>query len=547
MYAAAADLRPHNASWSESDKCLRLILTVGSARLDLRNLPARRIELSFAGTMYNPDAPTTAEEWSVSTSATTDTVSIAVREGRQVDVLLFPGRKLLSVWASSSNANKTRLGLAHSPVHVLALREISADLSRQQHASIPLSSLQLHDARVIVNNRQINQLSMKGRCYYKATSTDVGALTVREQVQLTGFTAYCHIGSVFCQSSPGADVSAPQLILAGDSHVHVRKLKDLKVVLAKGARLSAEDASDVQCRGAGSFQVTATARQITFLASGTPPTAPLLLLDRYSQLVGASGSVRLGAVAGASLSGVARPTSDDSHGHNRLVIEGLPEEPEELDGVTLINVDIPVTLQGLRMIAKLSTSAHQVTPALHQALPGLGPLAGFRLSAFRHPRSDGPHLLLQSQYASALSELASKTRAPASVRTRLAWCTYRLRNLVAPGRTERTLLTAYRAIGYGERVMPALCLYIFLAVVMTSLALVGQELVATLTGLKYWLRGYLDWLITPLHVLKLTGERKESDFALNQPWDTLARLPLAIPFATAVLALRKYVKEDAKR
>ena len=111
---------------------------------------------------------------------------------------------------------------------------------------------------------------------------------------------------------------------------------------------------------------------------------------------------------------------------------------------------------------------------------------------------------LEYQYASAISTLTQASTSPAAVRTLLAWCAYRTRQSVTPGHIEKGVLGAYRLIGYGERPMPAFVLYAVVAVVMTVIGLHTLPLDITLSGIGKFLREYVGWLISPIHVLSLT-------------------------------------------
>ena len=91
--------------------------------------------------------------------------------------------------------------------------------------------------------------------------------------------------------------------------------------------------------------------------------------------------------------------------------------------------------------------------------------------------------------------------------------------------------------------MPAFVLYAVVAVVMTIIGLHNLPLDITLVGYRQVLREYAGWLISPLHVLSLTKSESGAP-AFVEPWDTLARLAVAIPFATGILSLRKYVKQN---
>jgi hypothetical protein len=89
----------------------------------------------------------------------------------------------------------------------------------------------------------------------------------------------------------------------------------------------------------------------------------------------------------------------------------------------------------------------------------------------------------------------------ASVRTKLAWCAYRIRHLQTIGKTERFILGAYRLIGYGERPMPAFILYLVFALVVTLVYLSDESLALTAAGIGHFLTVLFGWLVGPLHLL----------------------------------------------
>ncbi len=532
------------ATWSQSTSCLRIdVQQPVAGGLDLSRVRARRVELLVTGNPIRA-LQTTAPRWSVALPDSTGELLVELQEGTQAGLDVNVPHKHLKVWVKGHRQHAPRLDFGSTPVHALEMQHVRVDLSGLLSNRLSISSLQLTDAELHVANRNINQLGVRGKCIVELNKTDVGVLTARGRAVLRVNTIDCRVGRVATQGDPGQPATGPALVLLQHSKLDIARASDLRVVINEHAELHLhEEASDISLTGPGGLHVVRAGKDFRF----SEPCVRLTMA-KYAQLLQATGPVILAEVAGASIVGIAtNDTSKAVAGREPLQIREVSEEPDHSQGVTLIDVDVPVTLQGLRVLATLSDTAHQVTPVLHQKLPGLGPLSGLKVSAFRRAPDPRATSLLRAQYAHALSELAATTRAPASVRTKLAWCAYRMRNVVAPGRTERVLLSLYRTIGYGERVMPALGLYVALAVLMTGLALADRPIDLGLRGLATWVKGVLDWLVTPLHVLKLTQNRADSAYTFSQPWDTLARLMLAVPFATGVLALRKYVKEDAKR
>ena len=91
--------------------------------------------------------------------------------------------------------------------------------------------------------------------------------------------------------------------------------------------------------------------------------------------------------------------------------------------------------------------------------------------------------------------------------------------------------------------MPAFVLYFVAALLMAMVSLWDESFAPTVAGVRHFLTVVTGWLVSPLHLLNLT-EDKDSLVHFNQPWDTFARLLVAAPFATGLLALRKYVKDE---
>jgi hypothetical protein len=390
----------------------------------------------------------------------------------------------------------------------------------------------------------MSDLGLSGGCEVQLSESSVGQLAIYGQVSAEFKMKDSRIATVHL--IPSRDRSRPRsepnmLALHGKSSMDINDASGLKTSISADVKLDIHSTSrDVQITGPGTVVFHQSAQQLTF-----HKPAPLIDIKNNAQLVEVAGPVRLGNVAGAGVVGKTVEYDALITDSRRMLLTGLSELDVDTSGLTIDEVVLPVTLTGLQMIAALQANGHQVTPSVHAGLPGLGPLSGARLTAFRHPRTPRSEMVIAAQYARSLADLANSKGAPASVRTKLAWCAYRMRNVVAPGRMERSLLSLYRTIGYGERVLPAAICYAVLAAIMNLISLHDKSVLLTIDGLHHWLRGMLDWLVTPLHILKLTGD-KQTTFSFSQPWDTLARLLVAIPFATGILALRKYVKEDRK-
>ena len=288
------------------------------------------------------------------------------------------------------------------------------------------------------------------------------------------------------------------------------------------------EASDLLITGAGTTDVRHTAERLEFRVVH-PSAVPKLRLKEWAVLQDASGAVRLGACQDAQIIGdpkvgltIQRLTQDDK-------TDGPPTS-----GLTIRDFDIPIGLSGLSKISALTATASVAVPMLTKALPGhrqeRREMKGPARSPDEHVRAD---------YAAALAGLAESRGAPGSVRTRLAWQEYRMREATAKFRTERWTLRAYRLIGYGERVVPPFLLFVGLVVAFTTLSLLGRPGDLSLSGVA---DVFFTWFLSPLHLLRL-GEPVAVH--LGPGWlEFLMRIAIAIPFITAVFALRKYVKRS---
>jgi hypothetical protein len=292
-----------------------------------------------------------------------------------------------------------------------------------------------------------------------------------------------------------------------------------------------DDQGPITISGDGLVSVEGFAHGITFRG------LPRLSLSPYSQVIDAAGPVRLHNAPHAHLAGrVGRGLSS----RDGIEIEGIYGQVE---GVSLVNFSVPLSWVATEVFDTIRKNAILATALLHPDLPGMRDTVKSWITKPRLRRRNVDPVELD--YASAISGLSHIGNSPASVRTKLAWCAYRIRHLQTIGKAERFILGAYRLIGYGEWLMPAfiLCFFFALSMAMVYLYLSGESLTLTVAGIKHFLIVVTGWLVSPLHLLNLTGE-KEGAVHFAEPLDTLVRLLIAAPFATGVLALRKYVKDE---
>jgi hypothetical protein len=256
---------------------------------------------------------------------------------------------------------------------------------------------------------------------------------------------------------------------------------------------------------------------------------------RDSLLLNCSGAIELGNVpylhVGASDDVLKVREIDDGDGEF---------SPDSWKGIALAGVELPSGLTGRKFLTRLD-QAFNVTPDTRQ-LPGRDQTVLARLFRTRRTTySDGDTTLMaDAEYVRELSKVCREKGAPGSVATMVGWCAYRLRALKAHG-VERLALAVYRWLGYGERPVPALLLWVFL-----SLALAGPVLAIGGAGIE--LKHGVDNFFVEVGRIALgplAGITKGGSLDSGKDVAELfARTIAAIPLLTGALALRNYVKSE---
>lgn len=512
--------------------------------LDLSGLRFRRLHLTVRGNSWNPVNPTEPVRFHVILPPDVAVVSLRLVKDRQARVVLsgLPTSANVQV-VGPRNGEPVRLLLPRTPakgIHVMRARlDLDGLDSRAKSQRFAIDRLEVENGELHVSDRNVSELMCSGKCVVQMSRTPIGNLTTQPGTVLTGSTEECRIRRH--ESAAYVDSSTPYLILLNGSNIEIEHARSSHIVIRETAVLRLSSASDLTIRGPGTVTVSQVADRLRFAAP-----APRLSTARHAAIVAARGEVILDQVADCSIAGVAIGPTETVGDNNALTIRGVNGSEAALKGVSLSDFSLPVTLGGLSMISMLDKHAQHVSPLIHGGLPGLGALTGPRLSAYRQPALSGPELLVHAEYSRALSDLARSKGAAASVRTTLAWARYRMRSIVAPRRSERWLLGGYRLLGYGERFFPPLLLFVVAVVFLNVLSLRRLSFSLEGSSIGYWFHNLLDWAATPLHILRLTDPvSPHGTFA--EPWNTAARLLVAVPFATAVLVMRKYIKEDDRR
>lgn len=280
----------------------------------------------------------------------------------------------------------------------------------------------------------------------------------------------------------------------------------------------------------------ATVAQTRFISipETDPSIAPTISSATGSFLLDVSGSARLGPAPGIHIAA----------GPGGLAITVSPEIETETDpwpGAIMTGVVLPRGLLGRRILDQLD-GTYQFTPFVAD-LPGRDQdvrawVTRRRRKKYGTDAASQRRLFEDAEFMRELAALCRRKGTPGSVSTSVAWCAYRLRNMKARG-VERVALNAYRLLGYGERPVPALLLWVLLSVGLAGPVLIAQG------GHPAWCcydRLFVEagrLALGPLAGLLKGGALTGGDVA-----EIAARAVTSIPLVTGALAVRNYVKSE---
>lgn len=290
-------------------------------------------------------------------------------------------------------------------------------------------------------------------------------------------------------------------------------------------------AEDLQLCGPGGLELAADAvvdglslNACDETASGAPLFAyPRLSMAQHASLTRASGKCVTRDLVGAAIS------SDTSRGFEILSAEG------SFEAADVRGVRFPANSRGRQILTRVVDAAH--------FSPDTGHLRPFtrdyrRPWATRTGKLNAGELASEAEFLRELARLAAIKGSTGAVRTKTAWASYRLRNLTAGSRTERAMLSLYRCVGYGERPLPALGMWVVAAAVLCAAGHRHVHVDLSGTGLATFLGWWWRALWSPLHLLHLAG----TDESGSQLSVIAARAIIAAPFVIAAIAIRRYVK-----
>lgn len=493
------------------------------------------VQALVRGNTWAQRSPTSPVHTYVSGHIGLEELRLEVAADEQVHLKVTGISSSTKITVVGQGSSKSRMELVIDvPCHV-EVSSARVDLSRlaSGRPRSRFEDLLCRSAELNLKGGSAVRVRVVGVCVVSTSDADIGELAVQRGSKVKFTTGNNSTIERITSYGPTDDPDAPHMIVASGSDLVAQRCAELIASIERDGRL----AITVSCeksvlRGAGAVTLGG-------LAVGVQFQAPLRLSTlSHSTISNASGSVVLARVENSTI--VGRYEGRDSRPQG-LEIVGIVDA-SGLARVTLDGVRFPRSSEGLEVISALAQHSLQVTPAvLRGALPG-------RRWTDRAPWArrwmSSEEILVNQIHAQELASLAEKKSTTGASRTILSWCAYRMRNLAAAGVAERTLLSAYRLIGYGERMAPALLTYVVIALACTLVSEAGRPLDVSDDGLRQFGGDLLAWLITPLHLVDLT---ESTAFPGNLPRsvEVIFRVMIAIPFLTGVLALRKYAKQGA--
>lgn len=513
--------------WSNTEGLLELSLTNDSREVRFRGVEPTTVSVHLNGGPYsrqrNPPQP---ERWRLYLPDSTRELEILPEAGSQAALDVDAKFAKLKCSVRGEVGSFCKVNLAATSLWRLEVRFADCELRPlRPGTTLRMEEIALEEGSLTLANSQVSRLRLMGKSGLKVVRGTIGELAIRIGSKAQIISPKKQVTRLIAFGAPN-EGDATFLLYDGTS-LRVGEGDGLDIAVASDSEIIfGRKVAATTIRGPGHVDIRRAGEEVT-LGGAT------LSLGRNASLLGASGRVILRAARDATLAGKVQPPSQLE------ILDLANEPPADVVGSSLSGIRLPVTTQGLRVISALRADAQHVSPLLGEYLPGS------RQHARAHPRrkTTEAQRLFDAVYARALSDLANQKGADGATRTLLAHCRYRTRNRYASSTFERLILSAYRLIGYGERMAPALLTFLAVCVFMTLLAHAHDKLTLTPAGARVWVLSLASWLVTPLHVLRLTpGAAPSASF--SQPWDTIARLLIAIPFATAALALRKFVKEE---
>lgn len=258
---------------------------------------------------------------------------------------------------------------------------------------------------------------------------------------------------------------------------------------------------------------------------------PSLSAGQDSTLLQVSGQLQLGQVKGAHIAGASEGFHISRIGEPRGVIGGGGAK-SFCEAAFIRGFKIPRGLVGRSHLNFLADA--------HHLEPHIGNLPGWNYrwrprSWFNGKPEDFEAAQRDAELMREMRRLAHERGASGGARTKVGWCAQRLRHVTTSGWVERSALSGYRLLGYGERPMPAFVTWLVAAVIVAALTMAGDA--CGWPGMGGALVEVFHAAFGPVGAITRSGAP-----AADQEWVYVARAAVAIPLIVGALSLRNYVR-----
>lgn len=329
--------------------------------------------------------------------------------------------------------------------------------------------------------------------------------------------------------TPRSTRCRPDVQLLRGSVVRARQIAPAHWVLNRAARMIASTASGSCLHGHGTLRIEDRATSMHFV--GRNPDArgrqcPIVELAKHAVLEGATGSIALAECTDSTILGA---KDKESLALEQFVADG------ETRGLTLIDVKIPYTPDGVKSLQSLDRAVTDFVPVLDDDLRyrlHLDKAAG----ATSHNEAERA-----THYLKLLATLTQRYCTRGEQRAKVNWLLYRSLHRSTTSPLERLLFFGYRMVGYGERYWPSFLTFLVGGFIITCALSFGTPLDISAQGFRNFASRLWDIMLSPLYILKLTSASPFS-FGVDVRLETLLRALLVVPLVTGFLALRKSLK-----
>lgn len=506
----------------------------GAIKLSLTDAPAGGVRVRFNGTPYDLDVTITdvAQSESVRLDferATNSSLKVhADSNAAGTLVLRFP-----------DTPNGTLTAAADCPGHIILSGQallLAENFSTK--ARLTLRNAQCNVSGSFTAVRFEDEVEIQAR-----RGVRIADLTLLSGTRLTTKGHILRVGtlSVDAQDQDSSIVTIVNPDKEGANQISVQSIANTTIMGEGQPHLTVKNGESLKIGGAILFEVQGLVNRLE--GQRVESNIPTLRAAADALALGLVGNFELDSVSGANLEG-----SSEGFTIERIRTSSLASDKparEKVGHAVIRGFRVPPGLSGRMLLAQMDDAFH-LDPAT-QGLPGddfrfrirtLGIWKSWLLGSAPTESQTG-RIHHDAELMRELHRLVIAKGAPGATRTRVGWCSYRLRHATTTGVVERLALTGYRWLGYGERPGPALLTWGVLSVLGAATVL-GWSPDLSIDGAGRLLRESGNQATGPLAAVMRSGAS-----SLSHQYEYVIRALVAVPLITAALALRNYVKSGS--